>query len=711
MPEDPDEPVSVLRAPPAARPLGGLLSWAERGIDALWGSRFNPLYRSGALAIGLFLVALVTGVYLLFFYRVGAPYESVLAISTQVPLGSLIRSLHRYASDGAMLATLFHVLRMFVEGKAHGPRILAWTSGVILIALMMIIGVTGYVMVWDEYGRALALAGAEILDLLPMLGQPMARAFTSARPLGSSFFFLNLFFHLALPLALLGGLWLHTLKLSQPAWLPKRDVLLVITGSLALLSFLWPAPLAPPADPLRLTDAVPNDWFYAPWLPLAWALSPGAFTGLAVALAAGLLLAPWWWKPPKERAPRVSEHVEERCEGCEQCVKDCPYEAITMVPRTRGRGSEQVARVDPNLCTGCGVCAASCSQLAIGPPHVSARFQLQEAIALRRTESQAQLAVAFCRNEFSPAALERLQRALPQLACLPYDCIGALHTSVLAVLTRRFRGVFVLACAPGTCERRLGDALALERHAGPRGPKLRSSRLDPQVVRVSRHSQGEERLLLRELRDFARERGLEVEADIPGSRHGAVVRWLGAAALALGALLAVGFLSTKTVAPSEGTDHAVLSIDFTLPVQGNEVCRTPTEAEQAALPLHMRVPRVCERSLARYRVRVTLDGAPIFDEEVQGAATSHRQFFLLRRAFSVEPGTRSVSAEIEPLGDPAVRPSRLSLPATLSRGHAVLLSFDPAHGLEAHLPNPVPSVAPSGTPGRSRPVPEARREE
>lgn len=711
MPDDPDDERRVERAPPAARPLGRALAWMERGVDALWGSRFNPLYKSGALAIGLFLVALVTGVYLLFFYRVGAPYQSVRAISTEVPLGSLMRSLHRYASDGAMLATAFHVLRMFVEGKAHGPRILAWTSGVILLGIMMFIGLTGYVMIWDEYARALALAGAEILDLLPMLGQPMARAFTSNRPLGSSFFFLNLFFHLALPLALLGGLWLHTLKLSQPAWLPKRDVLLVITAALVVLSLMWPAPLAPPADPLRLTDAVPNDWFYTPWLPLAWALSPGVFTGLAVFLTVGFLLAPWWWKPPAERAPRVSQHVEERCEGCEQCVKDCPYDAITMVPRTKGEGSELVARVDPGLCTGCGVCAASCSQLAIGPPHVSARFQLQEAILLRRAESEAQLAVIFCRNEFSSASIERLEKAVPHLAFLPYDCIGALHTSVLAVLTRRFKGVFVLACAPGTCERRLGESLAFERHAGDRGPKLRSSRLDPQAVFVSRHSQGEERLLTRELRQFARARGLEVNESASATGRGAAPRWLGAAALTLVSLLALGFLSTQAVSPTEGADRALLRVDFTLPATSQEVCRTPTEAEQAALPLHMRVPRICQRSPARYRVRVAVDGAPVLDEEVQGSRGSDREFFLLRQEFPIEPGERALSVQITPLEDPTVPPSTLSLPATLSAGHAVLLSFDPAHGLEAHVPNPVSSVDPSGTPAHSRPGPEATQEE
>ena len=42
-------------------------------VNRLYGSAFNPLYQSGTIAVALLAILLLTGVYLLIFYRVGAP--------------------------------------------------------------------------------------------------------------------------------------------------------------------------------------------------------------------------------------------------------------------------------------------------------------------------------------------------------------------------------------------------------------------------------------------------------------------------------------------------------------------------------------------------------------------------------------------------------------------------------------------------------------
>ena len=51
---------------------GDWRTWAR-----LYGSPANPLYQSGTIVIALLLVLIVTGLWLIFFYRVGAPYASV----------------------------------------------------------------------------------------------------------------------------------------------------------------------------------------------------------------------------------------------------------------------------------------------------------------------------------------------------------------------------------------------------------------------------------------------------------------------------------------------------------------------------------------------------------------------------------------------------------------------------------------------------------
>jgi quinol-cytochrome oxidoreductase complex cytochrome b subunit len=179
-----------------------LLTVADSVANRLYSQRFNPLYQSGTIVVALYLVLIVTGLWLILFYRVGAPWESVARISADPWTGNWVRSLHRYASDLAVVATAVHAFRMFAQARTRGSRTMAWVSGWVLLLLIMICGWTGYVMVWDVFGQYLAQEGARILDALPVLSEPLSRAFTGEQPLPMAFFFLNLFAHIGVPLAM-----------------------------------------------------------------------------------------------------------------------------------------------------------------------------------------------------------------------------------------------------------------------------------------------------------------------------------------------------------------------------------------------------------------------------------------------------------------------------------------------------------------------------
>src|SRR5262249_7181064 len=102
--------------PPGSGGVAAVLGGVDRLFDRAYGSRYNPLYRTGTLTALFLTLALVTGVYLLFFYEIGRPYESVVAIQRDLLLGRWIRALHRYASDAAVVAVAVHVLRLVVQG-------------------------------------------------------------------------------------------------------------------------------------------------------------------------------------------------------------------------------------------------------------------------------------------------------------------------------------------------------------------------------------------------------------------------------------------------------------------------------------------------------------------------------------------------------------------------------------------------------------------
>ena len=149
--------------PPGTSWPAALLHGVDALFDRVYTSRANPLYRTGTLAALLLTIALATGLYLLLVYEIGRPYESVVAIQRNVWLGRWMRGLHRYASDAAVIAVALHVLRMLVHGKTWGARTLAWVTGVLLAAMMLLSAVTGFVLVWDALGQKLAVAGARML--------------------------------------------------------------------------------------------------------------------------------------------------------------------------------------------------------------------------------------------------------------------------------------------------------------------------------------------------------------------------------------------------------------------------------------------------------------------------------------------------------------------------------------------------------------------
>ena len=476
----------------------------DRAFNRLYGWKYNPLYQTGTLIVLLFVILLLTGIYLLLFYRIGSPWESVASLTGQVWGGRWIRTLHRYASDAAIVAIAIHAFRMFVQGRSWGPRTLAWITGVALLAVFFLCGWTGYVMIWDVHAQLLAVEGAKMLDVLPIFSEPISRTFVGSEPLPGAFFFMNLFLHIVLPIGVGVILWLHVSRIARPPLMPPRGLTWGATGILMLFSVAWPIGMAEPALVSRLPGEVPLDVFYSFWVPVSRAVPAWVGWSIIGLSSVTLLMIPRWTRPPAERRPEPSFVNSRYCTECYQCSIDCPYEAISMVPREDGR-FDFVALVDPALCVSCGICAGSCKPMGVGPPGRTGRDQLAQARDFLRehTPGAEAVVVVACSRSADWDVARGTVAELEGVFEYPVSCAGSLHTSTVELLVRAgVGGVMVASCPPRDCWNREGVTWLHARVEDGREAEL-MPRVDRSRVRLVNAAETGRAGLVRAISDFA----------------------------------------------------------------------------------------------------------------------------------------------------------------------------------------------------------------
>lgn len=481
----------------------GLSAWrgAERVFDAAFGARLNPLRHLGAIGFLAFWTLAASGIvlYAVLDTSVAGAYRSIAALE-QAPLalGRLLRGLHRYAADVLVLALVLHTLREWLHRHERGFRRVTWLTGVPLVGFVFACGIGGFWLNWDALGQYSATATFEWLDALPMLATPLARNFL-AGAVNDRLFSLLVFVHLGLPLLTLFALWFHVQRLTKPAVLPPRALLLGTLGALAVLALVQPVTSHAEAALAQVPEALRIDWIVLFVHPIADAAGAGALWAI-VAVGFGALVALPFLPQPRRAAVAVVDAAN--CNGCRRCFADCPYGAITMVPHPNQRVGRALAVVDADLCAGCGICAGACpSSTPFRSAHdlVTGIDMPQRRVAgLRRTLRDALAASSVER----PLVVWRCEHGARAAAAADVVADTLLCTAQLPpsfveyALRDGAAGVVVAACAEGGCEFRCGERWALERFGGEREPHLRAH-VDRQRVELVFAGRGDEAALQR----------------------------------------------------------------------------------------------------------------------------------------------------------------------------------------------------------------------
>ena len=451
----------------------------EQAFDRLFGPTLNPLAQLGALGFFFFWIVAVSGIYLFIFFDTGIEraYQSVEYLTRDHWFhAGVMRSFHRYASDLMVVMVAVHLLREFAYDRYRGVRWYSWFTGLPIIWLLYASGITGYWLVWDKLAQYVALVSSELLDWLPIFGEPIARNFISTGTLTSRFFSLMVFMHVAVPLFLLFIMWVHILRISRPKVNPPRTLALLSLAALVAVSIWKPAISQGPAALAKVPAPVSLDWLFLPLYPLTDIWGNAAVWALLGAFS--LMIATMPWLPPLRRA-KPAEIDLAHCNGCARCVEDCPYEAIRMVGRTDGMPFPTQAQVNPSLCVSCGICVGACPsstpfrrtqdlRTGIDLPELSLKELRERVVRIAAgLKGSGRVLVLACEHG---AAAERLEGTvvLPCVAMAPPSLIDFVLSRNLA------DGVAVAGCAESACYNRLGVTWTEQRIAGERDPYLRA---------------------------------------------------------------------------------------------------------------------------------------------------------------------------------------------------------------------------------------------
>jgi quinol-cytochrome oxidoreductase complex cytochrome b subunit len=267
----------------------------------------------------LFVVQIVTGILLAFYYQPGlaTSHESVRYITEEVAFGWFIRGLHKWAATLMIAAVILHQIRVFFTAAYRRPRELNWIIGMCLLLCTLLIGFTGYSLAFEQLSYWGATVAGGITDAVPVVGQPMKRLLLAGDDINKNTMSRFYVLHAAiLPATMILLLVIHIAFIrmhgvtelhdeSESAEKPRHfnffpdhmltelAIGLVLMILLSVLATIFPVVVGPKADPLTTPEVIkPEWWFYVSfrWLKLFSLTNAVLSTGFIIA---AMFLWPW----------------------------------------------------------------------------------------------------------------------------------------------------------------------------------------------------------------------------------------------------------------------------------------------------------------------------------------------------------------------------------------------------------------------------------
>jgi cytochrome b6 len=209
---------------------GGLRGWLDRRYqlsplleflrhkEVPLGSHWMGWYYLGGVTMFFFIVQVITGVLLLMYYQPGeaTAYESIRFLTTKVPFGWLVRSIHSWSAHLMIISLVLHMFSTMMLKAYRPPREVTWVSGYFLFLLTMGFGFSGYLLPWTKLAYFATTVGTNIVASVPLLGTWLLQVLRGGQDVTINTLYRFFAAHVViLPLAFVGVIGLHLLLIQR----------------------------------------------------------------------------------------------------------------------------------------------------------------------------------------------------------------------------------------------------------------------------------------------------------------------------------------------------------------------------------------------------------------------------------------------------------------------------------------------------------------
>ncbi|MCG8352678.1 MAG: cytochrome bc complex cytochrome b subunit [Chloroflexales bacterium] len=328
---------SVLRGDPAPRPnprmrVHNNSFWYHIRPRALPEEATAWYYTMGLgwLSFFFFVIESITGLVLMVFYVPSAreAYDSMQQIITDVPLGNLMRELHRLGAHFMVALVFAHMMRTYFTASYKAPRQFAWVTGVILLLVTLVLSFSGYLLPWDQLAYWAVTIGTSMAETAPLFGNAVNLLLRGAPDIGQGtllrFYLLHIFLLPMAAIILISVHYyavrkqeispIHELFEKMPAskrkipFLPDQvyfevAVVAVLTFAFIVINqYFWAAHLESHANPLVTPQHTKAPWYFL-WLQGLLKMGDPFFFGVLIPtlLFGGLFAIPYIDRNPSRR--------------------------------------------------------------------------------------------------------------------------------------------------------------------------------------------------------------------------------------------------------------------------------------------------------------------------------------------------------------------------------------------------------------------------